>query len=156
MILTDDQRRALAAFLRARRAALDPVTAGFPPGRRRTPGLRREEVAQRSGLSTTWYTWVEQARDIVLSEAALARLATALYLTPAERAYLFELAQRRDPAPPESGPSTPPPSLQAALQIIAAPAYLLDHLWRACGWNDPALHLFPDWLERDDIASVIS
>ena len=149
MKLPDDQRQALAAFLRARRSALDPVAAGIPTGRRRTPGLRREEVAQRASLSTTWYTWVEQARDIVLSEPALSRLATALNLTAAERAYLFQLAQRHDPAPPDSAASLPL-SLAAALQTIAAPAYLLDRLWRACGWNDRALQLFPDWLGAAD------
>src|SRR3978361_526002 len=75
--------------------------AGRSPrrGRRRTPGLRREEVAALCGISTTWYTWVEQGRDISLSADALARLAGALRLTQAERAYLFELTRRRDPAP---------------------------------------------------------
>ena len=75
-----------------------PAASGLPAGRRRrTPGLRREEVAQLCGLSVTWYTWIEQGREISLSPAALARLAAALRLDRAERAYLFELAGKRDP-----------------------------------------------------------
>ena len=92
MLLPADRRRQLGAFLRTHREVLTPGAAGQPTsgqGRRRTPGLRREEVAQLCGLSTTWYTWVEQGRDISLSAAALSRLADALRLTAAERAKYF-------------------------------------------------------------------
>jgi transcriptional regulator with XRE-family HTH domain len=149
MLLPADQRRLLGAFLRKHREALAPEAAA---GRRRTPGLRREEVAQLCGLSTTWYTWVEQSRDIALSAAALARLADALRLTAAERAYLFELTRRRDPAPAivESAPAPAPPELLAALQATAAPAYLLDRLWHARGWNDAAGRLFAPWLDSGE------
>ncbi len=85
MLLPADQRRRLGAFLRARREALTPgcgAEAGVFPGRRRTPGLRREEVAQRCGISTAWYSWIEQGRDISLSAGSLARLSDALRLTP--------------------------------------------------------------------------
>ena len=85
MFLPEDQRRLLGAFLRTHREALAPDSAAS--ARRRTPGLRREEVAQLCGLSTTWYTWVEQGRDIAVSAAALARVASALRLTAAERTY---------------------------------------------------------------------
>jgi transcriptional regulator with XRE-family HTH domain len=149
MLLPEDQRRRLGAFLRARRETLSPDLAGLPPAprRRRTPGLRREEVAQRCGLSTTWYSWIEQGRDISLSAAALARLADALRLTGAERSYLFELARQRDPAPPQAAAAgTVPAELLAALEVIAAPAYLLDRLWRARGWNEAAGRLFAPWL----------
>jgi len=153
MPLPADQRRSLGAFLRTHREALTPDAAGLPPAsfhvRRRTPGLRREEVAQLCGLSTTWYTWVEQGRDIALSEAALARLADTLQLSAAERAYLFELARRRDPAPPATAGSAvaapAPPELAAVLRVTTAPAYLLDRLWRACGWNETAGRLFVLW-----------
>jgi len=156
MLLPADQRRLLGAFLRRHREALAPEAAGLPvaapASRRRTPGLRREEVALLCGLSTTWYTWVEQGRDIALSAEALARLAQALRLTPAERAYLFELARRRDPAPPPPGtaPGAPPPELVAALRAMAAPAYLLDPLWRARAWNEAAGHLFAPWLDSGE------
>jgi transcriptional regulator with XRE-family HTH domain len=151
MLLPADQRRLLGAFLRTRREALTPDAAGQPTGaraRRRTPGLRREEVAQLSGLSTTWYTWVEQGRDIALSAAALARLADGLRLTAAERAYLFELTRQRDPAPPATGamPAGAPSELSAALAAMTTPAYLLDRLWQARGWNDAAGQLFAGWL----------
>jgi transcriptional regulator with XRE-family HTH domain len=149
MPLPEDQRHKLAAFLRTRREALAPGA----PGRRRTPGLRREEVAQLCGLSTTWYTWVEQGRDIAVSAAALARLASALRLTPAERTYLFELANRRDPAPPKpvDSAATPAPSdLLAVLHAATVPAYLLDRLWHVRGWNESAGRLFAPWFDSGE------
>lgn len=150
-----DQRRLLGAFIRARRATLTPAAVGQPVnphGRRRTPGLRREEVAQLCGLSTTWYTWLEQGRDISLSATALARLADALRLSAPERAYLFELTRRRDPAPPS--PAAPvtavPPELGTALRTMSGPAYLLDRLWCARDWNEAAAHLFLGWFGGDE------
>ena len=93
-----DRRRALGDFLQAHRARLSPAALGFAGGtRRRTPGLRREEIAQLAGLSATWYTWIEQGREVSVSPAALARLAKTLQLSPAERIYLFDLAGKRDP-----------------------------------------------------------
>ncbi len=147
---TANQRRELSAFLRARREALKPADAGQPTApqtRRRTPGLRREEVAQLCGISTTWYTWLEQGRDIALSPHALARLADTLHLTVAERTYLFELTRKRDPSPPvaDANEAGVPPELTAALKAITVPAYLLDRYWNACGWNDAASHLFSGW-----------
>ena len=144
-----ERRRLLAAFLRARRERLSPAEAGFHGGspRRRTPGLRREEVAQRCGLSPTWYTKIEQAREVSVSPGALARIADALHLTATERAYAFELARKRDPTRGADGTyEAPPPALLSALEAITAPAYLLDCLWNACGWNAPAEHLFKGWL----------
>jgi len=151
MHLPPDRRRELGAFLRARREATPPADAGFLSAgreRRRTPGLRREEVAQICGISTTWYTWTEQGRDIALSAEALARLATALRMTAAERAYLFELTKRRDPAPAAAQPvlSATPAALLAMIHATNAPAYLLDRLWHARGWNEPAADLFAPWL----------
>jgi transcriptional regulator with XRE-family HTH domain len=142
-----DHRRQLGAFLRARREALPaPAT-----GRRRTPGLRREEVASLSNVSTTWYIWAEQGRDISLSPHALARLATALRLTPAERAYLFALAARLDPNPPHEHANQPvPEELQTLPSSITAPAYVLDANYTACAWNMPARDLFAPWLESGE------
>jgi transcriptional regulator with XRE-family HTH domain len=150
MLLSTEHRRQLGAFLRARREALAPVEP--PRGRRRTPGLRREEVAQLCGLSTTWYTWIEQGRDIALSAAALARLADTLRLTATERAYLFELTRRRDPAPHATEPlsEAAPPELAEVLRSTAAPAYLLDRLWHVRGWNDPAGRLFSPWFDSGE------
>lgn len=149
MIPTSEQRRALGAFLRTHRERLTPAEAGISGGsaRRRTPGLRREEVAHLGGLSATWYTWLEQGRDVSVSAEALARIAAALRLTPAERAYLFELALKRDPDAPDGlVRDSPPPALLATLRAITAPAYLLDRLWTARGWNGAAERHFAGWL----------
>src|SRR5476649_1990899 len=87
----------LGSYLKARRAKLDPAALGFPPERRRTPGLRREEVAQRANISPTWYTWLEQGRGGAPSATVLNRLASALMLTESEREHLFMLALGRPP-----------------------------------------------------------
>lgn len=156
MSLPIHQRRLLGAFLRARREALTPAAIGQPLSayaRRRTPGLRREEVAQISGLSTTWYTWIEQGRDIALSSVALARLADALRLNPAERAYLFELTRRVDPAARAitATPIAAPVELIETLNAISPPAYFLDRLWKAGGWNEAAEQLFAPWLDSGEL-----
>jgi transcriptional regulator with XRE-family HTH domain len=152
LLLPSDQRRLLGAFLRARREALAPNPLEVGRGeRRRTPGLRREEVAQRAGLSTTWYTWLEQGRDIALSTEALARLAGALLLSSAERAYLFELTRRRDPAPKRpAGSEAVPAFLLDLLQATAVPAYLLDRRWQVVAHNDSAAELFAPWFESGE------
>lgn len=139
-----DRKALLGEFVRAHRESLAPEPS---LGRRRTPGLRREELAARAGISTTWCTWIEQGREVQVSPQVLARLAHALSLTPAERAYLFELAGRRDPQAPSPDDATEAPaSLQAAVAAIAYPAYGLDRLWNACCWNDAAERLFAGWL----------
>ncbi len=142
------QRRLLGDFLRAHRARLTPASLGLAGGeRRRTPGLRREEVAQLCGMSATWYSWIEQGRDVSASPAALARLARTLQLSAAERAYLFELAEKRDPNPETGAAMTAPPALVAALDAIALPAYVLDRAWNASAWNQAAARLFVGWLD---------
>lgn len=144
-----EQRRELGEFVRACREKLSPAALGLGAGaRRRTPGLRREEVAQLCGLSTTWFTWIEQGRDVSASPTALARLAGVLCLGRAERAYLFELAGKRDPEPGASETEPVPPSVLACVDTIAAPAYVLDRSWTARGWNASAERLFVGWLDR--------
>jgi transcriptional regulator with XRE-family HTH domain len=143
-----DQRRELGEFVRAQRERLTPAALGLPAGaRRRTPGLRREEVAQLCGLSVTWYTWLEQGRDMSLSPTALARLATALRLGRAERAYLFALAGKRDPAADEAEGDAVTPVVLACVKTIGAPAYVLDRGWTARAWNRKAARLFAGWLD---------
>ena len=91
--LQDDTRKQLGAFLRARRESLDPQRLGLPrSGRRRTPGLRREEVAMLADVGVTWYTWLEQGRDVNPSSAVMAAIAKALQCTPTEARHLFVLA----------------------------------------------------------------
>jgi transcriptional regulator with XRE-family HTH domain len=138
----------LGEFLRARRESLRPQDLGLPQrSRRRTPGLRREEVAQLCGISPTWYTWIEQGRTASISPATLAALAQGLHLTRAERAYLFEIAARLDPEP--AGPSPAEGEEWAGLvRAIRTPAYVLDRYWNAIEWNRAAAALFHDWLEK--------
>jgi transcriptional regulator with XRE-family HTH domain len=145
-----DQQRELGEFVRACREKLPPAAIGLPVGgRRRTPGLRREEVAQICGLSTTWYTWLEQGRDVSISPVALARVAKALQLGRAERAYLFDLAGKRDPDPGPSDAEPVPPAVLACVAAVTSPAYVLDRRWTARGWNPAAERLFVGWLDRD-------
>jgi transcriptional regulator with XRE-family HTH domain len=141
---TIDQRQLLGAFVRAHRERLRPEG---DPGRRRTPGLRREELAARAGISPTWCTWIEQGREVKASSQALGRLARALELSRAERAYLFDLAEQHDPdALASELVKDAPAAIQAALSAIKYPAYGLDRLWNACCWNKAAERLFTGWL----------
>jgi transcriptional regulator with XRE-family HTH domain len=136
----------LGEFLRARREALQPLDLALPQrSRRRTPGLRREEVAQLCGISPTWYTWIEQGRTAAISPGTLVALSQGLHLTPAERAYLFEIAARVDPSP--AGPtSTAGLELAGLVAVIRTPTYVLDRYWNAIEWNPAAAALFRDWL----------
>jgi len=139
-----ERRELLGAFIRAHRERLSPPKNG---GRRRTPGLRREELADAAAMSVTWITWLEQGRDVTASSGALARLADALALSDAERASLFELAGRKDPdAAPEQADDLAP-SLAALPALMTVPAYLLDHTWTARAWNPQAAALFAGWLD---------
>lgn len=144
---TTNPARSLGAFIRAHRERMPtPEKAGT---RRRTPGWRREELADASGLGVTWITWLEQGRAVQASAAALSRLAEALQLSPAERASLFDLAGRRDPR----GPQLPGNEVDAELLGLPAqfvgPAYLLDAGWTARAWNAAAAELFVGWLDAD-------
>ncbi|MFD8303335.1 helix-turn-helix transcriptional regulator [Streptomyces sp. NPDC059690] len=112
------RRHELAAFLRSRRERIAPEEVGLPRGRRRrTPGLRREEVAQLSAVGVTWYTWLEQGRDIQVSVQVLDALARTLMLDPTERAHLFQLAGAVDPTPALICPSVTP-ALRAMLEQL--------------------------------------
>src|SRR5690349_5162601 len=110
----DSATQELSAFLRSRRARLGPLDVGLPAGpRRRTPGLRREEVAQLAGVGITWYTWFEQGRDIRVSAHFLENLSRALRFDAAERAHLFALAHgRMPPLAPAVDLKTVSPNLQ--------------------------------------------
>jgi transcriptional regulator with XRE-family HTH domain len=117
------RRHELAAFLRHRREHITPEQVGLPRGRRRrTPGLRREEVAQLSAVGVTWYTWLEQARDIQVSVQVLDALARALLLDPSERSHLFQLAGAVDPTPATVCPSVTPAIRQVLEELEPLPA----------------------------------
>jgi len=153
---SSEQQRALGEFVRAHREKLHPAAIGLAAGAgRRTPGLRREEVAQRCGLSATWYTWIEQGRDVSVSSAALAKLAAALKLDRAERAYLFELASKRDPDDALHDTSSLPAAVLDCVETIASPAYILDRYWNARGFNAPAKRLFVGWLDQPGTRNLL-
>lgn len=141
--------KALGAFLRALRERTSPERVGLPAsGRRRTSGLRREELAQIARISTTWYTWLEQGRDVSASASALTRLSQALKLEPAEHDYLFSLAGVQDPQKQGRAMSLDS-RVAASLHHITCPAYLLDGNWNMLAWNAPSEQLFAGWLGSD-------
>lgn len=130
------RRHELAGFLRSRRERISPEQVGLPRGvRRRTPGLRREEVAQLSAVGVTWYTWLEQARDIQVSVQVLDALARTLMLDAGERAHLFQLAGAIDPTPAASCPSVTP-ALRAMLrQLEPIPACVQNSRYDILAYN---------------------
>lgn len=136
----------LGAYLRDRRQRLDPSTLGIPVGRRRTPGLRREEVAQRAGLSATWYTWLEQERGGAPSAAALDRLSRALLLTEAEREHLFLLGLGRPPEVRERLAEGVSPRLQRVVDALStSPALVKTAAWDVVAWNQAAAAVLTDY-----------
>ena len=145
----DTRRQEIAEFLQALRQRSEPVAFGFAEGsRRRTKGLRREEIAQLAGISATWYTWIEQGREVNVSAEALDRLAQALKLSRSERAYLFDIAGRRDPRGAERETDAAPATLLGMLAGMTIPAYLLGRTWDVLAWNAPASELFTGWLDQ--------
>jgi transcriptional regulator with XRE-family HTH domain len=145
---TDDARRTeLAGFLRTRRGLVAPADVGLEDGgRRRTPGLRREEVAQLAGVGLSWYTWLEQGRDIRPSTQVLDAIARVLRLDAAERAHLFHLARVELPLPEGAYPREASPALRAFVDALEPnPAYVTGPRADVLAWNDAAARVFHDW-----------
>jgi transcriptional regulator with XRE-family HTH domain len=170
------QREELASFLRSRREATDPVSVGLRPGpRRRTPGLRREELAQLSGISVTWYTWLEQARRISVSRQVIESLARVLRMGPAEREHLFTVAGLAL-LPQTAGPPQVDDTLRRLIETLDPnPAFVANPWWDLLAYNqaysvlhggldgrppaernvlwlffaaDPASYLYVNWLDE--------
>jgi transcriptional regulator with XRE-family HTH domain len=144
-----EQRERLGAFLRIRRGALQPSDVGLPKRstRRLVPGLRREEVAELAGISVSWYTRLEQGKDVQLSARAVRGIAAALKLSPAERDYLFTLARGGtlgvEPSLPAPATATVSPTLQAVLDAQGErPAYVVDACLNLLAWNQAANDVF--------------
>jgi transcriptional regulator with XRE-family HTH domain len=139
-----ERREALADFLRTRRMRLSPEDVGLPPGfRRRTPGLRREEVAQLANIGISWYTSLEQGRDVKPSEQVLECLAQALRLTPDERRHLFLLALQYLPAQELPTDEQVSPGLERMVKALDPnPAYIMGRRWDLLTWNRAADHIF--------------
>ncbi|MEU7029548.1 helix-turn-helix transcriptional regulator [Streptomyces sp. NPDC046275] len=131
----------LREFLMSRRARVSPAEAGLPDGgRRRTPGLRREEVAVLAGVGVSWYQWLEQGRDITVSPQVLDSVARVLRLSPTERRHLYVLAALNPPAP-EPAPEDRD-MCEGLRRLIDAwmpfPAHIMDQYWNTVMWNDAA------------------
>ncbi|MBP2190477.1 helix-turn-helix transcriptional regulator [Nocardia goodfellowii] len=141
---TAHRRERLREFLRARRARISPAEVGLPvAGRRRTPGLRREEVAMRAGVGVSWYTWLEQGREISVSGEVLDAVASALLLSEAERAHLYLLAGLN---PPVAVSHSRQEVSSEVLRLLEAwgqrPAVLRDRSWNILAFNDSARAVF--------------
>ncbi len=139
------RRYELGAFLRNRRERLTCADVGIPAtGRRRTPGLRREEVAMITGISTTWLTYLEQGRHVQASRQVLDALATTLQLSVAERTHVFHLALQAPPAPEVTVVAPTVHSVTKALD--PHPAYVTAGDFEVLAWNDAAVRLFPGFI----------
>jgi len=134
----------LGEFLRSRRERLTPEAVGLPPGRRRrTPGLRREEIAELAGIGVDWYVRLEQGRAVRPSSATIDALAAALRLDDTERAHLAVLAQST--ARPAFSRETVPPAVKRLIEGLDQPAYATGRRWDVLAWNDAARELFTDF-----------
>jgi transcriptional regulator with XRE-family HTH domain len=146
----DHRLHELGDFLRTRRARLMPEEVGLPRGsRRKTPGLRRAEVAQLVGVSVDWYTWLEQGRSITPSTQVLERLVQTLRLDAHERTHLFLLAQQQAPPALLLEPEIVSPALQHFLdQFGVRPAFVSGRRWDILAWNDAGCAVFDDYRQR--------
>ena len=136
----------LGTYLKDRRAKLDPTAFGFPLQRRRTPGLRREEVAQRANVSATWYTWLEQGRGGAPSADVLDRIARAMMLTDIEREHLFLLGLGRPPEVRYRAPEGISPRLQRVLDTLEhSPAFVRTATWDVIASNRAAAAVLTDF-----------
>jgi transcriptional regulator with XRE-family HTH domain len=149
MFMENEQRRKeLAHFLRTRRERLSPEFFHLPEGakRRRTPGLRREELASLAGVSLTWYTKLEQAQDIQASVQVLESLAQALKLTAEERTHLFVLAREQFPLPWQRHTVSISEDLQGMIDALNPyPSFVVNERWDVVGWNRAAALVFFDY-----------
>jgi transcriptional regulator with XRE-family HTH domain len=138
--------RLLGTYLKDRRTKLDPAALGFPRSRRRTPGLRREEVAQRANISPTWYTWLEQGRGGAPSADVLDRIARALMLTDVEREHLFLIGLGRPPEVRYRNKEGVTPRLQRVLDALdPSPALIRTATWDVVAWNRGATVMLGDY-----------
>ncbi|HUO91345.1 MAG TPA: helix-turn-helix transcriptional regulator [Rhizomicrobium sp.] len=141
----------LGNYLKDRRAKLDPAAFGFSLTRRRTPGLRREEVAQRAHVSATWYTWLEQGRGGAPSADVLDRIARAMMMTDVEREHLFLLGLGRPPEVRYQEPHGITPRLQRVLDTLDhSPAFIRTATWDVIAWNAAAAAVLTDYSALPD------
>jgi transcriptional regulator with XRE-family HTH domain len=136
-VASTQQREQLTHFLKSCRARIAPHMVGLvQPLRGRAPGLRREDVAALAGLSATYFTWLEQGRDVHPSAEVLERLSSALRLSPAERDYLFNLVQLRPPPPAPGGSDDVGAPMRRMLSGLNYPALVITTRWEIVAWSD--------------------
>jgi transcriptional regulator with XRE-family HTH domain len=142
------QRAQLSKFLKNCRARVSPSDAGLPePDRRRTAGLRREDVAALAGVSVTWYTWLEQGRDVHVSANVLERISSTLRLSDEERDYLFTLAQNRPPPLAIGKPDKVAPAILRMIEALDVPALVMSLRWDVVAWNELYAKAIRDYSE---------
>jgi transcriptional regulator with XRE-family HTH domain len=140
------QRQQLTEFLKGCRARISPAEMGLPDqGRRRTPGLRREDVAALAGVSVTWYTWLEQGRAIKVSAEVLERICATLQMSSEERDYIFALVQHRAPPYVPTSDATVSPAIQRMLDTLNTPAFVKTARWDVIAWNEMVTRTFRDY-----------
>ncbi|WP_159991663.1 helix-turn-helix transcriptional regulator [Pelistega ratti] len=153
---TSRKKQLLGEFVRHARARITPQMAGLSGGqRRRTPGLRREEVALLCDISVTWYTWIEQGRDVAVSAHVWSKLADVLHLNKVERAYLFELADVIDPDVAKSQYGSLPSHLAECVNAVNGPCYILDKYWNILYFNPQLDQLFDGCLSQVEQANLL-
>jgi transcriptional regulator with XRE-family HTH domain len=149
---SDERRREIAQFLRRRRQRLSPEEVGLAArGRRRTPGLRREDVAELAGISTEWYAWLEQARDVRPSLDTLTRIAAALRLDPAQARHLLALAEHGQAGSQAVAPPAerlPEHLCLLMRQLEPYPAWIRNDRWDVLGWNQATELVYGDFAAR--------
>lgn len=144
--MADHAAHRLGNYLKDCRARVDPASLGYSSARRRTPGLRREEVAHRANISATWYTWLEQGRGGAPSAQVLSRIAQSLLMTEPEREHLFMLAFGHPPEAVYAAPESVPPRLQRVLDtFVLSPAFIRSATWDVLAWNTAAAAVFTDY-----------
>ncbi|WP_095093801.1 helix-turn-helix transcriptional regulator [Pseudomonas sp. Irchel 3A5] len=144
--MPDPSNNALGLYLKDCRGRIDPLALGFPAGRRRTPGLRREEVAARANISPTWYTWLEQGRGGNPSAEVLNRIVESLLLTDSEREHVFMLAFGHPPEVVYKPPEGVTPRLQRLLDSFeTSPAIIKSATWDVLAWNRAAAAVLTDY-----------
>ncbi|MFC0556614.1 helix-turn-helix transcriptional regulator [Planotetraspora thailandica] len=146
---TTVKRDALASFLRSRRERITPAAVGLPPGiRRRTPGLRREEVALLAGVGVTWYTWLEQGRPINASVQVLDAIASTLRLDAAEREHLYRLADLPEVVDHNTGEELGPEVHQILDHLSPMPACVYNSRYDLLAWNDAYAAMLPTFVRQ--------
>lgn len=147
MTVDSNKAKTLGAFLKSRRERLSPkdVGLGVPNGQRKTPGLRREEVSLLAGVSVTYYTWLEQGRELTASRDVMQSIAEALQLSPDEKSHLFQLWNPHASEMPLAAPAVVDPQMQKIIDQLTYPSHITNERSEVLAWNKAAQEMFADF-----------